>query len=226
MDNSIKRIISVGVAICIATCLSAQRPKLYIPVDKVKGTTEWWDSYCSLRTEKTGLPCVYNSADSLCFSFTTHTQTIMVWTNNFTTFNGAIASYIYQGSVSGKLFKQTTSLDTITAKNVYKLFADSNVFAIPDKDYWSNWQDYFCMGSYYTIELSTPKGYTYKRYTIPEQQVGIKEATTIAYIAKQVNTVGKMEKAWDEFMDGLPDGAYTYNNTLIISKGSIKRKKK
>jgi hypothetical protein len=224
---------SVLFLILLSSSVFGQTKTCVIPIMGNGDTTlsyKWQQGYAL----QMGLADLIKSNDSLHFRFWTETQSIDIWTNDFTIFKGLLSNYtrsiiedkIKKGittSQPGKFFSSFSTIDSATAKQVYKLFEENFIFKIPTGDSiegWGNGLD----GTELLIEHSTPTAYSFKEYWSPSAFKKIKEAVTIDELSKQLESLLKMNESWAHFIDGLPIGCYYAGGIFHVCKKREKKK--
>ena len=126
------------------------------------GDTSLWYKWEQRDFREGGLPDLTQSKDSLHFRFSTETQAIDIWTNDFKTFNGTFMNHttsepcddcLIKGK--SKFYSNKYNLDTAKARMAYDLFDKLSIFDIPTQDSIKGW-DQGNDGEEFLIEHSTP----------------------------------------------------------------------
>ena len=222
-----RKAVLISIILLVEQLSFGQGKRISIPSSGNADTSLWY-KWQQERIIKTGLPSLINSSEKLHFRFSTETQAVEVWTNDFNVFNGTFANYTttYEANLKPELFYSDKShLDTATARKVYNLFHKLSVFSIPTDtkiEGWSAGSD----GDEYLIEYSTPREYSFKEYWTPSYYKDkIKEAEAIFTLANQLEKLLKMSKSFSAFIHSLPYGSYHEGGMFVITisnKDSIK----
>ena len=215
--NIMLRTLLLAIILFLNTTVYSQTKVIYPQLINNKDTSFWFKLTLQ-DLQKVGLKDLRYSTDKIHIRFWDQRQVIDLYSNDSSSFNGEIISFINgvpKGKKKSKLFKQENILSPSDALNMYELFDSLRIFQIPIQDSikdWNNGSD----GVEYIFEFSTPSFYSYKTYWTPEVQENVVEAKQIYYLIKRLNSDYKMHEKWQELLNSLPLGHYSYGGVNMI----------
>jgi hypothetical protein len=228
--TSILNKLTILIFLSVTTCFG-QTKSISIPICN-DGDTSLWFKWQQEKFSQVGLLNLLTSNDSLHFRFSTETQSIDIWTNDFNIFYGIFANfttsydpdkYKKENPPLDEFYSNKSELDTITARQVYIIFSELSIFDIPADDSLQGWYTGHD-GDEYLIEYSTTYNYSFKKYWTPSAyKEKIKEAASIDSLVKQLETRLKMQKSFWTFIDTLPLGCYHTGSIEVTCKSKQKR---